>query len=96
MADQGQREGKASIVIVGGGVAGLSTAWQLAQLGVRDVLLLESESLLGMHASARNAAIFLPLEESLSAVWLATRTRDLLDTRLGTGWLSTQGVALAP
>jgi D-arginine dehydrogenase len=94
VADQGQREGKAAIIVVGGGVAGLSTAWQLAQLGVRDVHLFESEPLLGMHASARNAAIFLPLEESLSAVWLAARSRDLLDTRLGTSWLSVQGVSL--
>lgn len=84
-----------SIIIVGGGVAGLATAWQLAELGVRGVLLIEAEPLLGSHASARNAAIFLPLEESLSAVWLAARSRDLLDARLGTGWLSAQGISLA-
>ncbi len=84
----------ASVVIVGGGIAGLSCAWQLAVLGVRDVVLLESEPLLASHSSARNAAIFLPLEESLSAVWLAQRSRDLLDSQLGTGWLSAQGVTL--
>ena len=50
--------------------------------------------MLAMHASARNAAIFLPLEDSLNAVWLANRSRDLLDGRLGTSWLSAQGVAL--
>src|SRR3954471_20139651 len=85
----------ASILIIGGGVAGLATAWQLAELGVRGIVLLEAESMLATHASGRNAAIFLPLEESLSAVWLASRTRDLLDAKLGTGWLSAHGVSLA-
>lgn len=84
----------ASVVVIGGGVAGLSCAWQLGVLGVRDVVLLEAEPMLASHSSARNAAIFLPLEESLSAVWLAQRSRDLLDSRLGTGWLSAQGVTL--
>lgn len=84
----------ASLVVIGGGVAGLATAWQLAELGLDDILLLEAEPLLATHASGRNAAIFLPLEESLSAVWLAARSRDLLDARLGTSWLSAQGVTL--
>lgn len=84
----------ASAIIVGGGIAGLATAWHLSELGLRDVLLLEAEPLLGTHASGRNAAIFLPLEESLSAVWLAGRSRDLLDTRIGTSWLAAHGVAL--
>lgn len=81
-------------MIVGGGIAGLATAWQLTELGLRDVVLLEREPLLATHASGRNAAIFLPLEESLSAVWLASRSRELLDARIGTSWLSAQGVAL--
>lgn len=75
-------------------MAGLATAWQLGELGLTDVVVLEAEPLLAMHASARNAAIFLPLEESASAVRLAARTRDLLDARLGTSWLSATGVAL--
>jgi D-arginine dehydrogenase len=84
----------ASVAIIGGGIAGLSAAYQLANMGVRNVVLLESERMLATHSSARNAAIFLPLEESLSAVWLAQRSRDLLDERLGTSWLSAQGVTL--
>ncbi len=83
------------MVIIGGGVAGLASAWQLATLGVPDIIVLEAEPLLGTHASGRNAAIFLPLEESTEAVLLAARTRDLLDARLGTSWLSAQGVLLA-
>lgn len=82
------------MVVIGGGIAGLSAAWQLGELGLTDVVVLESEPLLSMHASARNAAIFLPLEDSLNAVWLANRSRDLLDGRIGTSWLSAQGVTL--
>lgn len=85
---------QAAVTIVGGGIAGLASAWQLSELGVRDVVLLEGESGLASHASARNAGIFLPLEESLTAVWLASRSRDLLDSRMGTSWLSTNGVSL--
>jgi D-arginine dehydrogenase len=82
------------VVVIGGGIAGLATAYQLGQLGVRDVLVLEAEAMLATHASARNAAIFLPLEDSINAVWLAGRSRDLLDARLGTSWLAAQGIAL--
>lgn len=82
------------MVIVGGGIAGLASAWHLAELGVSDVLLVEAERNLATHASGRNAAIFLPLEESVSAIWLAARSRELLDSRIGTSWLSAQGVSL--
>lgn len=82
------------MVVIGGGIAGLATAYQLGQMGIRDVLVLEAEPLLASHASARNAAIFLPLEDSINAVWLAARSRDLIDGRLGTSWLSAQGIAL--
>ncbi|MFT3923014.1 MAG: FAD-dependent oxidoreductase [Myxococcales bacterium] len=81
--------------MIGGGMAGLASAWQLVALGVPDVLVVEQESMLGVHASGRNAAIFLPLEESTDAVWLAARSREILDARLGTSWLSAQGVLLA-
>ncbi|MET0287242.1 MAG: FAD-binding oxidoreductase [Polyangiales bacterium] len=86
---------EASVVIVGGGIAGLATAWHLAELGQTDVLLLEAEPALATHASGRNAGIFLPLEENTTATWLAARARDLLDCRIGTSWLSAHGVALA-
>lgn len=44
-------------LIIGGGIAGLATAWHLAQRGRRDVLLLEREGSLGSQSSGRNAAI---------------------------------------
>ena len=45
------------IVIIGGGVAGLSAAAALAPLG--DVVVLEAEEQLGYHATGRSAAMFL-------------------------------------
>jgi D-arginine dehydrogenase len=84
----------AGAVIIGAGIAGLSAAMHLAEEGVEDVLVLEAEPLVASLASATNAAIFQPLEESQSHVWLAARSRALLDARLGTSWLDAQGVAL--
>lgn len=45
------------VVIIGGGIAGLSAAAALAPLG--RVVVLEAEAALGMHATGRSAAIFL-------------------------------------
>jgi len=47
----------AEVVIIGAGFAGAATAYQLAQEGVRDILVLERERTPGMHASGRNAAM---------------------------------------
>lgn len=46
-----------STLIVGGGIAGLASAWHLAHAGVHDVMVLEREPRLGLHATAQNAAI---------------------------------------
>lgn len=48
---------QAEIVIVGGGIAGLSTAYHLAQAGQKDVLLLDREELQGFYASGHNAGV---------------------------------------
>jgi glycine/D-amino acid oxidase-like deaminating enzyme len=48
---------QARILIVGGGIAGLSTAWWLARRGVRGVILVERESSLAQHSSRRSASI---------------------------------------
>lgn len=45
------------ILVIGGGIAGLSAAAALAPLG--DVVVLEAESQLGYHATGRSAAMFL-------------------------------------
>ena len=44
-------------VIVGAGFAGAATAYHLTQMGMNNVIVLEQESVPGMHASGRNAAM---------------------------------------
>jgi D-arginine dehydrogenase len=44
-------------VVVGAGFAGASTAYHLVRLGLRDVVVLEQETLAGVHASGRNAGM---------------------------------------
>jgi D-arginine dehydrogenase len=48
----------ADVVVVGGGIAGASVAYELA--AVRSVLLVEAEPELGRHSTARSAATYLP------------------------------------
>ncbi len=55
---------RADVIVVGGGIAGLSVACHLARLGIRRVLLIEREPLLASHSTGRNAAIFRPLDET--------------------------------
>ena len=43
---------RAAVVIVGGGMAGLSCAASLARRGVRDVVLLEAQTLAHAKASS--------------------------------------------
>lgn len=82
------------IVIVGGGIAGLATAWHLARDRAGSVVVLEREPLLASHSSARNAAIFQLLEELPGMIGLAERTRAHLDGLVGRGdggWLRRTG-----
>lgn len=66
------------ILIVGGGVAGLATAWSLAQRGVRGVVLLERERALAQHSSRKNAAIFRSATRDPHLEELARRGADFL------------------
>jgi len=45
----------ADVVIIGGGCMGASTAYHLTRNGVRDVVLVEREPMLGMGSTGRNA-----------------------------------------
>ena len=71
------------VAVVGGGVAGLAAAWRIAERGALRVLLLEAEPLLASHASARNAAIWLPHESDETTAAAARRSAQLLDGLLG-------------
>ena len=82
----------ADVIVVGGGVAGLSVAALLAQHA--RVLLLEREPLLASQASGNNAAIHRPLEHDARSARLAARSRELLSSLIGPGLHSASGLLL--
>ncbi|MCA1835908.1 MAG: FAD-binding oxidoreductase, partial [Actinobacteria bacterium] len=49
---------RADVVVIGGGIAGVSIAYELA--AHRRVTLLESESSLATHSTGRSAAMYVP------------------------------------
>lgn len=66
------------VLIVGGGVAGLSAAWRLHRAGMTDFMLLEMEAELGGNARAgRNAVSRYPL----GAHYLPLPSREAVATR---------------
>ena len=80
----------ARVAIVGGGIAGLATAYHLARAAT-SVTLFEREPLVATHSSARNAAIYTGVSEG---AWgdLSRRSRELLDGMVGrTQWLRQDG-----
>lgn len=48
---------RADVVIVGGGIAGLSAAWRLRRMGIQDLVLLELEPELGGNAGSGANAV---------------------------------------
>jgi len=64
---------RTQIAIVGGGFAGAATAYFLTRAGVRDVVVLERETVCGFHASGRNAALGRQLTEDERFTDLAIR-----------------------
>ena len=77
---------KVDILVIGGGIAGLSTAYYLAKAGQNSVLVLEQEKKLGGHASGRNAGM---LRQALSdplLAELAVRSRKVFDRASKRGW----------
>ncbi|HEY9212680.1 MAG TPA: FAD-binding oxidoreductase, partial [Ancylobacter sp.] len=90
---------QAEIVIIGGGIIGASTAYHLAKLGFKDVILLEKHMLTSgstFHAAGlvgqlrSNAGITQLLGESVKLY----RTLEA-ETGLATGWKMNGGLRLA-
>jgi D-arginine dehydrogenase len=68
----------AEILIVGGGIAGLSTARHLAEAGQKGVMLVEREDLQGFYASGHNAGIARQLTGRPEHTALTVQGRDRL------------------
>jgi D-arginine dehydrogenase len=66
------------ICIVGGGIAGLACAWSLLGRGFANLEIFERSSQLCSQASAKNAAIYRPLEADPVLTELAVRNQVLL------------------
>lgn len=70
----------ASTLIVGGGIAGLATAWWLGRAGAGSVRLLERDSQLAGRSSALNAAILRTLDPDPEVTALSERSARFLRT----------------
>ncbi len=89
----------AEIIIIGGGVIGLSTAYHLAKLGAKDVIVLERHQLTS-GTSWHAAGIIGPLRASMNLTKLAVYATELLpaleaETGQATGYRQTGGFWLA-
>jgi sarcosine dehydrogenase len=90
---------QAEIVIIGGGIIGCSTAYHLAKLGKRDVILLE-RSKLGSGTTWHSAAMVRQLRSTNSLTQLARYSAQLYqsleaETGQSTGWMSCGSLSIA-
>lgn len=85
-----------SVVVIGGGIAGLAAARSLARARVGALTLLEREPQLFAHSSGKNAAIYRAVEIPAAVAELGVRSAALLDDLCGTreGWLRQDGLLL--
>ncbi|MBI4353136.1 MAG: FAD-binding oxidoreductase, partial [Candidatus Omnitrophica bacterium] len=79
------------VLIIGGGFAGLSTAYHLALKGVRGVVILEREREIGAHASGKNAGMIRQAIPDPALARMAHEGRERLAGLKGPGW---KGVSL--
>lgn len=80
------------IAVIGGGIAGLSTAHALLRRGVKKVILFEAEPELAQHSSGRSAGIWLPTEDIDQAPLWTKRSVELLSSLFGgASWISRTG-----
>lgn len=74
------------VLVVGGGVAGLSAAYHLAKKGVKDVVVIEQEKRLGGHSSGRNAGMIRQAVSDPILAALAVQGRNSLYSAEKQGW----------
>jgi glycine cleavage system aminomethyltransferase T/glycine/D-amino acid oxidase-like deaminating enzyme len=84
---------RARVVIIGGGVGGTAVAYHLAQLGERDVVLLERSELTS-GSTFHSAGLVGQLRSSLSLTRLMMDSVELYRT-LDCGWVQSGGIRLA-
>jgi D-arginine dehydrogenase len=79
------------VAIVGGGFAGVATAWALARRGVAAVVL-EREATLGRFASGRSAGLGRQLAEDDATSALTIRGAAWLRSELAIAWQASGGI----
>ncbi len=84
---------ESEILVIGGGVAGLSTAYHLAKSGKKNILVVEQEKKLGGHASGRNAGMIRQAVEDPLLARLAREGRQCLSRLDAKQW---RGVDFRP
>ena len=84
---------RARIVIIGGGVGGTSIAYHLAQLGERDVVLLDRNELTS-GSTFHSAGLVGQLRGSVSLTRMMMDSVELYRT-LDCGWVECGGIRLA-
>jgi glycine/D-amino acid oxidase-like deaminating enzyme len=67
------------VIVVGGGIAGLASAWHLARAGVTRTCIVERDWACGTQATGTNAAIFRHLDFDAASIGLARRSRALME-----------------
>src|SRR4051812_32060600 len=86
--------GRARVVIIGGGVGGCAIAYHLAQLGERDVVLVDRNELTS-GSTFHSAGLVGQLRGSVSLTRMMMDSVELYRT-LDCGWVECGGLRLAP
>jgi glycine/D-amino acid oxidase-like deaminating enzyme len=80
------------VAIVGGGFAGMATAWWLSRAGVHDVSVLEREAELGVYASGRSAGLGRQLAEDDLMTGFTVTGAAHLRAKFPHTWIETGGI----